>query len=251
MRSKADGGCYGECYANKTASRYGIDFSVSVSRKIHPYNRADVFCAVRDFDAYWYRIGTAGDPCHDWDNTLEVCEALQQTGKIPVIITKHWIPLTDDHLRRLKALGAVVNTSVSGFDTDAQIKYRVAQIERVKAAGMRSVARVVTCDYGVTEWAIAAKKKQDYLMSLVPVIDNPLRAEKSNPHVMNGDIILTRRDDAIGGGKLISLHDQSVYLGTCKECPDQCGAIKSTEIEENAESSNGTCTPEFGWSFPG
>jgi len=232
MRSKAEGGCYGECYANKTASRYGIDFTVSVSRKLRPDNFADVFCAVRDHYSFWYRIGTAGDPCHDWDNTVEICEALEATGKTPAIITKHWIPLSNQHLERLKRLGAVINTSVSGFDTDAQIKYRVAQIERIKAAGLRSITRVVTCDYGSTEWAISAKKKQDYLMSLVPVIDNPLRAERSSQHVINGDIILTTRIDSIGGGKNVSLHDPSVYLGACMSCPDQCGAVE-TEVQKN------------------
>jgi hypothetical protein len=65
-------------------------------------------------------------------------------------------------------------------------------------------------------------------MTLKPVIDNPLRAEKSNPHVVNGDILLTRRDDAVGGGKLVSLHRDDVYLGTCEACPDQCGVEQST-----------------------
>lgn len=227
MAARPDGGCYGECYANKIAERYGIDFTVSVSRKITPWNRATIFCAVRDHPNYWYRIGTNGEPCHDWDNTLEVCEALQGTGKTPVIITKHWIPLSNDHIARLAKLSAVVNTSVSGFDSDAQIKHRVAQMERLKAAGVRSITRVVTCDYGTSAWALAAKKKQDYLMSLTPIIDNPLRADKSNQHVVNGDIFLTRRPEAIGGGKMVSLHRSDVYLGTCDACPDQCGVDRS------------------------
>lgn len=159
MRAYPEGGCYGECYANKTASRYRIDFAVSVSRKMTPWNRAEIFCIVRDHHSYWYRIGTAGEPCHDWDNTLEICEALQGTGKTPVIITKHWIPLSDLHIRRLDLLGAVINTSVSGMDTDAQIKHRVAQMDRLKAGGVRSITRVVTCEYGASEWSVAAKKK--------------------------------------------------------------------------------------------
>lgn len=223
MAARPDGGCYGECYANKTASRYGIDFTVSVSRKLTPWNRTEIFCTVRDYPASWYRIGTAGEPCHDWENTLEVCEYLKPTGKTPVIITKHWIPLSDGQICRFKEIGAVFNTSVSGFDTDAQLKHRLRQIERLKAAGVRSVARVVTCDYGTSEWAVSAKAKQDRLMALSPVIDNPLRAEKSNERVANGDILLTRREDSIGGGKLVSLHSKEVYLGTCEACPDQCG----------------------------
>lgn len=231
MSARPEGGCYGECYANKIAIQYGIDFTVSVSRKLTPWNRADIFCTVRDHSNYWYRIGTAGEPCHDWENTIEVCEWLQATKKTPVIITKHWIPLSDAQIERFKSVGAVFNTSVSGLDTDAQLKYRVAQINRLKQAGVTSVARVVSCEYGTSEWALAAKAKQDYLMTLTPIIDNPLRAYKSNPHVMNGDIILTRRDDAVGGGKLVSLHSNDVYLGTCTACPDQCGVIKPIKQE--------------------
>jgi hypothetical protein len=231
MRRYPDGGCYGECYAQKTAHQYGIDFSVSVSRKIDLRTWDAVFCAVRDFRASWYRIGTAGDPCHDWDNTLEVCEALRPTGKVPVIITKHWIALSDAHIDRLHALSAVVNTSTSGLDTAAETKHRVRQIERLRAAGVRSVNRVVTCEYGLSDWALAAKARQDYLLTIGPIIDNPLRATKANDHVTKGDIVLTRMDEAVGGGKLVSLHQDDIYLGTCEACPDQCGAPVVEKLE--------------------
>ncbi|MFA6204174.1 MAG: hypothetical protein WC710_13440 [Gallionella sp.] len=226
MRSEPNGGCYNDCYAAKTAKRYGIDFSVSVSRKLYPWNRRTVFHAIKDFPASWYRIGTAGDPCHDWDNTLEVMEAMHGTGKQAVIITKHWIPLSGGHIARLRKLDAVVNTSTSALDTDAQTKYRLAQISRLKWFGVESVNRVVTCDFGTTEWGIERRRKQDYLLSILPMIDNPLRTSKSDMRVLSGDINVTRIDDAVGGGKFVSLHDSSVYLGTCKGCPDQCGAKK-------------------------
>lgn len=224
MKVRPDGGCYNECYAAKIAARYGIDFGVSVSRKLTAWNRIPVFQAVRDFHASWYRIGTAGDPCHDWENTVEVCEALKETGKQPVIITKHWQILNEGQMRRLAALSAVINTSVSALDTPQELKHRIRQIKRMKDHGLVSVARVVTCHFGDTEWGRDAKAKQDYLLTLTPVIDNPLRAPATNERVIGGDILLTTRPDAIGGGKTISLHDQSVYLGTCGECPDQCGA---------------------------
>ena len=224
MAAYPETGCYGECYANKTAKRYGIDFRIAVSRKLASWNKTEIFCAVRDYYASWYRIGTAGDPCHDWGNTLEVCEYLQPTGKTPIIITKHWTPLSDSHLARLKGVGAIVNTSLSGLDTDPQVKFRVKQMQRLEAVGIRSICRVVTCEYGDSVWAKAAKAKQDYLLTLTPVIDNPLRASRSNPRVMNGDIVLTKMDEAIGGGKNVSLHEDNIYLGTCEECPDQCGA---------------------------
>jgi hypothetical protein len=223
MRVYPDGGCYGECYAQKTANQYGIDFAVSVSRKLTPWNTKEVFFAVKDHSASWYRIGTAGDPCHDWENTIQACEALRATGKTPVIITKHWIALSDSDIQRLKAVDAVVNTSTSGLDTDQEIKHRVRQIERLREAGIDSVNRVVTCDYGDTDWGRKHKAKQDHLLSIGPVIDNPLRATKSNARVLSGDIKLSRVDAAIGGGKYVSLHSTNVYLGTCGNCPDQCG----------------------------
>lgn len=226
MAAYPEGGCYGECYARKGSLRSGIDFSVAISRRLTASVSIDVFCAVRDFRANWYRIGVSGDPCHDWENTLEVCEFLAPTNKVPVIITKHWVALKDEHVARFKALGSVFNTSVSGIDTDAETKHRVKQMMRLREAGLVSSCRVVTCKYGETEWAKAAQKKQDYLMGLGDIIDTPLRASSINPRVISGDIILERIDDALGW-KFISLHSRSAYLGTCEGCPDQCGIPKS------------------------
>jgi hypothetical protein len=223
MRAYPDGGCYGECYANKTAARYGIDFSVSVPRILTEFNRRSVFVAVQNHARTWYRIGTSGDPCHDWSNTLSVCEFLHETGKTAVIITKHWITLSDDHLKRLKVIRAVINTSTSGLDSDAEIRHRVAQIKRIADFGIRSINRIVTCRYGSSEWARQAQAKQEYLLSIGSVIDNPLRVSKSHTRVQSGDILVERNDSSIGGGKIISLHAKGVYLGTCNNCPDQCG----------------------------
>lgn len=232
MRANPEGGgCYGECYAAKIAVRYGRDFSVSVSRKLTPETWRDVFCIVRDHYNSWYRIGVAGDPCHDWENTLEVCERLRETKKIPVIITKHWIVLSDNQIFRLKALLAVVNTSTSGLDSDAEMKHRVRQIERLKSFGVRSVNRIITCDYGDSEWALAAKAKQDYLLTLEPIVDNPLRPSKSNPRVISGDIKIANYEASIGGGKLVSLHNPTVYLGHCRGCLDQCGIREENIVQ--------------------
>lgn len=251
MKVRPEGGCYNDCYAAKTASRYGINFSVSVSRKLTPWNRADVFCAVRDFHASWYRIGTAGDPCHDWDNTLEVCEYLHGTGKQAVIITKHWIKLDDSHLSRFKALSAVINTSVSALDTQQELKHRLRQIERIREYGIASVARVVTCEFGDTESGRERKLIQNSLLAVLPVVDNPLRTGANHALVLSGDILLSRHTESIGGGsKLISLHDKNVYLGTCDSCPDQCGATKTPHpltkgIKMNNQAEIFTDSPEW------
>jgi hypothetical protein len=239
MRAYPDGGCYGECYALKNADRYGYDFRTSVSRKLLGYgNRGfrhidTINKILQRSKANWYRIGTSGDPCHDWNNTVRVCRALRPMKKVPVVVTKHWIALSEDHIKELRSLHAVVNTSTSGMDTDEEITHRVGQHDRLNSLGLRSVLRVVTCEYGVSVWAKRCQEKQEYLMSLTPNIDNPLRARKTNPRVVNGDILLTRKDESIGGGKLVSLNSPTAYLGTCEDCPDQCGVEKSQAIESD------------------
>lgn len=224
-------GCYGACYAATTAKLYGRDFTVAVSRKPAPWSWRTVWRQVKDFDANWYRIGTAGDPCHDWDNTVEVCELLQTTGKHPVIITKHWKKLKDSHIARLLAVGAVINTSVSALDTPAELRHRLKQIERIRSAGIKSVARIVSCEFGTTEWGIERRNVQDKLFRLSPMIDNPLRIPKSDQRVLDGHLIVDRIAGAVGGGKTISLHNKDTYLGHCAGCADQCGAHMKTETE--------------------
>lgn len=242
MKAHPDGGCYGECYAYKNAHTYGKDFHTSVSRQfIGREHKGTLMKIMLQHEANWYRIGTAGDPCHDWKHTVAIINAFWHLHKVPVIISKHWIPMEDWHLEKLRKLGAVINTSTSGLDSDDEIKYRVNQINRIKDAGIKSVNRVVTCLYGKSQWARECKEKQDYLLSFPNVIDNPLRADHENQRVKNGDIVLIRKASSIGGGKFVSLHSPSVYLGKCSECPDQCGvesvAKSKKEVVMSAQAS--------------
>jgi len=217
MNKYKEGGCYGECYAYKIANRYGIDFKTSVSRL--PYKKAfkDVFFAVKDHNKNFYRIGTAGDPSHDWDNTVKICKMLQPTGKAPVIVTKHWISLKDSHLAQLKEVGATINTSTSGMDSNSEILHRTTQLKRIGAYGLKSINRVVTCKYGKSEWAIKCQEKQDYLLSFDRIIDTPFRPTKSNKRVLNGDILINSDN--------ISMHKENIHTGTCDDCPDKCGTL--------------------------
>ena len=235
-------GCYGACYAATTAKMYGRDFTVAVARRPAPWSWREVWRQVRDFHANWYRIGTAGDPCHDWQNTVEVCEMLKSTGKHPVIITKHWQVLDDVQLARLLAVSAVINTSVSALDTDAELRHRLRQIDRIRAAGLKSVARVVSCNFGRTEWALERAAVQADLLKLSPMIDNPLRIPASDQRVINGHLIVDRIAEAVGGGKSVSLHKPDVYLSTCVGCPDQCGA--HMEIAETQPKAKKTAAVE-------
>jgi hypothetical protein len=221
------GGCYGECYAAKAAARYGIDFTVSVSRRIHGReHRGTLIRMMNDIPVSWYRVGTAGDPCHDWSGTLSTLRALRHTKKTPVIVTKHWLALDNEQIDALRELGAVVNTSISALDTEAELRHRLQQRDRLRDGGVTSVCRVVTCDFTSPE----LREKQAYLLSLAPIIDNPLRATKAHRLAQSGQITLTRRNGSIGGGKLVSLHNPSIYIGQCANCPDQCGVPGGEQI---------------------
>ena len=239
MASEA-GGCYGECYAAKIVTRYGIAFEQSVSRGfVDRWQHRDILVRqLRQHALTWYRIGVMGDPSFAWSHTLNVIRYLRPAEKTAVIVTKHWTVLTDDHLSQLMDLDVVVHTSTSGLDTEAQTRHRVGQLERLRHYGIKSVNRVVTCSYGDTEWGQEARRRQDFLLSLPPIIDTPLRLQATNPRVLSGDLLTTRRTDALGGGTLLSLHDDDVFLGNCADCPDQCGVegapMKSAPVVDQA-----------------
>lgn len=217
-------GCYGDCYAARTARMYGIDFTQSISRRPVPGYLNPVLRTVASQPARWYRIGVAGDPSHDWANTVQVCELLRPTHKVPVIVTKHWTRATDNQLARLATCGAVFNTSVSGMDSDHDLSHRLGELKRVADHGMRSVCRVVTCNFGRSSFASRCRNVQEYLLSFPLVIDTPFRTSKRHPLVECGDILLTYQPHGIGGGsRWVSLWRQGLYLGACSMCPDQCG----------------------------
>lgn len=223
MSAYPERGCYGDCYAAKIAAYRGFDFAVSVKRGFSDREHvATIRRIINLHAASWYRIGVHGDPSYDWRHTISVCKYLWPTGKTPVIVTKHWRALEDEQVDYLRKLGAVVNTSVSGMDADAELAHRVGQAGRLRAAGVRSVFRVVTCAYGDSEWARGCAERQDYLLSMEPVIDNPFRPSPSHPRVLSGELSVIQRADSIGGA-WVSLHSPSAYLGACGGCPDQCG----------------------------
>ena len=224
MRAYPDGGCYGLCYANSTAQLYGYDFPVSVSRTPDDAERRHIEKTVRKHPASWFRIGNMGDPCHDWENTVATCEWLHKI-KTPVVVTKHWRAMSDIQLSRLHACGAVLNTSVSALDTDGEITERITQWTRLCDAGIRSLLRIVSCEFGDTENGKRSAGIQRMLFETAGdmVIDNPLRIPASDPRVACGDIVV-RRHENLGGGAWLSILNDETYIGTCAECPDQCGA---------------------------
>jgi len=229
-----NGGCYGECYAFKIAKARGFDFSKSVTRKIGKDTFGDVFKTVKGHKLSWYRVGVSGDPSHDWEHTVTVCEQLEDTLKVPVIVTKHWFKMSDGQAERLKKVNAVINTSVSPLDTEEEIEERLEQSDRIKKVGIKSVLRIVTCNFLTTEYAKQCANFQSYLLSLpFKIIDNPLRPRLNGPLFTNGHIGITKTVDNIIGNQIVSIHSDNVFLGECKHCPDQCGVPWGYAIKQN------------------
>tara|TARA_Y100000310_G_scaffold49910_1_gene46087 strand:- start:1575 stop:2384 length:810 start_codon:yes stop_codon:yes gene_type:complete len=237
MKAYPAGGCYDLCYAAKLATLYGYDFSESISREFatEQYNTRQILLSfvgevgsvqiarlVRRHKLSWFRIGTMGDPCHNWDLTLDVCRWLIEFKKTPVIVTKHWVSLTDGQLDAFADCGVVFNTSISALDTSAEIKHRLKQFDRIKDHKTKSVLRIVSCGFGDTEFGREKSEIQERLFQIKPYIDNPLRIPATDQRVLSGDIIVEQRQDLLSVVSM-SVAKDDAYTGHCDDCPDQCG----------------------------
>ena len=226
MAAHPIGGCYNECYAYKLARARGFDFCTSVSRL--PRKRSIMDCAKIVYRSCndWYRIGTSGDPSHDWVNTIDIIKALSICNKTPVIVTKHWVKMDETVISNVIKYGCVVNTSLSALDTDDEICHRIQQHERLCKYGARAVLRVVTAKYGNTEYGRRCKRIQDEIISRGPYIDTPYRLSKSNRLLCGGHVMADRVVGSNGGsGSMVSIWKDAIHLGRCCDCPDKCGTI--------------------------
>jgi len=231
MTARPDRGCYNACYAENIARFRGMDFSRAVVRKVFgPAHAERIVRAVKAAPQGFFRIGTMGDPCHAWEHTVGVVEWLAPYA-VPVIVTKHWYKASNDHFRRLVACGTVLNTSVSGLDTQAELAHREKQIARYADLGGLSVARVVSCDFDdATPEGARMAAIQTRLFALRPIIDNPLRVPRTHPLVQSGVIRVQVVQD-LASMRTVSIARADAYVGHCGTCPDQCGlsSIRDTD----------------------
>ncbi len=191
MVAHPSGGCYGLCYAQRMAKAYGYNFSKSVSRKING-NHIDIERIVKKHHLSWFRTGNMGDPSHDWDNTIDVCEWLG-SFKTPVVISKHWVKMSNDHAISLKKCNTVVNTSVSPLDTKEEIEYRINIFKWLKEIGINSVLRIVSAMFGDTENGNELKQIQDKIFKNTPIIENPVRIPMTDKRVVSSDSIARKK----------------------------------------------------------
>jgi len=78
-----DKGCYGDCYALKTAKRYGIDFSKSIERHFeNEKHKLQIIRQIEKIDMPFVRIGCAGDPSENWEHTINIIKQLKQNSQL-------------------------------------------------------------------------------------------------------------------------------------------------------------------------
>lgn len=228
-------GCYGDCYAQNIAARYGFNFTQPVNRQftqdtkqIYLFDFHDtrheneIIRAIEKMDMPFVRIGEMGDPSGDWGHTVNICKIIAQTKKPIVIITKHWASIPDSFLGDISKLNICVNTSVSALDNEEQLEHRLTQYERLRGV-CKSVLRVVSCDFnkgnldGVDRDII-----QKELFKMGPCIDTVFRPSSNNYFVAK-NIINTKKVRFLKSTVLASVHNDNTYMGDCRNCPDMCG----------------------------
>ena len=230
---KTDGGCYGDCYAYKTAKRYGIDFSKSINRHFeNSRHRASIVKKIEKIDMPFIRIGCSGDPSEDWQHTISIIKEIKENSQLSlfdisskkqiVIITRHWNRLTDLQLIELSKYNICINTSVSALDNADLINNSLNEYERLKPF-CKSVLRVITADFNEdNENGKAMAEIQRKLLGNKYVIDTVFRSSSKNKFITDG-VINVKKMAFMNSTQLISKFNKKAFVGKCENCLEMCG----------------------------
>lgn len=226
-------GCYNDCYAFKTAKRYGIDFSKSIERNfIDEKHRLEIVRQIEKIDMPFIRIGCAGDPSENWEHTIKIISELRRKNQLSlfdisskkqiVIITRHWKELTDLHLLELSKYNVVFNTSISALDSFELINKSLNQYNRIKPF-VKSILRIVSCDFNEeNEEGKRMAEIQRNLFKNDNIIDTVFRPSKNNYFVQN-EIIKTKKSAFMKSTQLLSKYNKKTFTGKCANCLEMCG----------------------------
>lgn len=226
-------GCYGDCYAYKTAKRYGIDFSNSIKRSfINETHRNLIIKRIEKIDMPFIRIGCSGDPSEDWEHTINIIKQIRYNSQLAlfdisskkqiVIITRHWKVLSDSQLNEISKYNICINTSISALDNEYLINNSLSQYERIKPF-CKSVLRIVSCDFNEqneTGKIMAEKQRQLFKNSLI--IDTVFRPSLKNKFVTDG-IINVKKMGFMKSKAIVSKFNKKAFLGKCGSCLEMCG----------------------------
>lgn len=223
------GGCYGDCYAAKTAKRYGHDFGKTVLRKFTGEgHKREILSQITKIRMPFIRIGCSGDPSENWQHTIDILKTLSKSNTEIIIITRHWQTLTDEQLKHLSTINICINTSISALDKPELLNHSLTQYNRVKPY-CKSVLRIVSCDFNKeNNVGYELSIIQDSLFKNEATIDTVFRPSKNNPFVTQG-IINTRKEVFNGKQVLASKRNRKTYMGKCGKCKEMCGQAMSVK----------------------
>ena len=216
-------GCYGDCYAAKSAKIYGYDFSKTILRSFESKeHRVKIINEINKVKLDFIRIGTSGDPSEDWCHTIEIIKQLTDIEKQIVIITKHWTNLNDNQIEFLSNKNVVINTSISALDEASLLSNSINQYHRLKPH-LKSVLRIVSAKFNTSnQLGNFYDKIQNQLFKNENTLDTVLRVNKNNPLVLN-NIIETKQTKFLGSKTLASKMNKKTYFSKCSTCLEMCG----------------------------
>lgn len=226
-------GCYSDCYALKTAKRYGIDFSKSIERSfLNEAHRLQIVKQIEKIDMDFIRIGCTGDPSENWEHTLNIIKQIRESSQLSlfdisskkqiVIITRHWKKLTDLQLKEISKFNICINTSVSALDNKKLIENSLKEYKRLKPY-CKSVLRVITADFNKeNKIGLEMSLIQNELLKNENVIDTVFRPSSKNEFVLN-NIIKVKKMGFMKSKALVSKFNKKAFLGKCENCLEMCG----------------------------
>jgi hypothetical protein len=234
-------GCYSDCYAFKTAKRYGIDFSKSIERHFqNEQHKKKIINQIEKIDMPFIRIGCSGDPSENWQHTINIIKQIKESSQLSffdisskkqiVIITRHWNVLTDNQLNEISKYNICINTSVSALDNKYLINKSLEQYKRLKPF-CKSVLRVVSCDFN--EQNIVGKQMAETQRKLFKndlVIDTVFRPSANNIFIKDG-IINVKKMAFMKSKALVSKFNKKAFLGKCENCLEMCGITLKKQAE--------------------
>lgn len=222
------GGCYGDCYAAKSAKLYGYDFSKTVLRYFEGWwHLNEIVRKINSASLDFIRIGCSGDPSENWAHMFGILWQIGRCNKEIVIITRHWTVMTDEQLESLKHQNICINTSVSALDKPEVRQRSLEQYNRIKPF-CKSVLRIVSCEFNLeNKRGHELAKIQAELFKNESTLDTVFRPSKNNP-LVTGGVIIAKPFKFNGKNTLASKFNKKTYMGKCDHCHEMCGLNTKT-----------------------
>ena len=226
------GGCFGDCYAAKSAKIYGYDFNTTILRDFrNEKHRQEILNKINRIKLDFVRVGCSGDPSENWEHFINVIKKIDTCNKQIVVITRHWTLLNQEQLEYFAKINICINTSISALDNPEIMSNCLMQYNRIKPY-CKSVLRIVSCEFNLENIeGNKLDKIQHSLFKNEGIIDTVFRPSKTNKLVTDG-VIKTAFTKFMDNPKtLVSKLNKSTYLGKCSTCFEMCGL--NVKVQQN------------------